>query len=178
MSGGYMMYYFFSDAVATINDQESEEEKHRLENQARETEDLQKVGHDAALSGNLDAIVALSPAQFEYTMAAILGMLGMTKMQRAGGKGHFGVEIIARDASGRTVLVQCKRRVKTKKIGSPEIERFIGVARLHHHADRKLFITTSEFTDHAQARAGAHDVQLMNGSDMEELARKQRNSTS
>ncbi len=177
ISYSYMSYYFFSDAIASINDQENEEEKHRVENEAREAQELQEAGHAAAMSGDLESILAFSPAQFEYTMAAILRMLGMTKIQRVGGGGHFGVDISARDASDRTVLVKCKRRARTKKIGSPEIEKFIGMAHLHHHADLKLFVTTSEYTDHAQARAQLHDIQLMNGSDIENLARSQRGST-
>ena len=177
MSYSYMGYYFFPDAIASINDQENEEEKHRVENEAREIEELQEVGLRVALSGDLESILALSPRQFEYTMAAILRMLGMTEMQRGGGRGHLGVAITARDASGRTVLVQCKRPARTKKIGSPEIEKFIGMAHVHHHADLKLFITTSEYTDHARARAQLHGVQLMNGSDIEELARRHRGST-
>ncbi len=174
MSGSYMMYYFFSDAIASVNDRETEEERHRVENEARETEDLQEAGRRAALSGDLEIILALPPTQFEYTMAAILQMLGMTKIQRVRGGGHLGVDITARDASGRTVLVQCKRRATVKKIGSPEIEKFVGMAHLRHHSDLKLFITTSGYTDQARARAHLHDVQLMNGSDLEELARRQQ----
>jgi restriction system protein len=104
-------------------------------------------------------------------------MLRMTDIKRVRGRGHLGVAITARDDSGRTVLVQCKRRARNKKIGSPEIEKFIGMAHVRHHADLKLFITTSEYTDHAQARAQLHDVQLMSGSDIEDLARKRRGST-
>jgi restriction system protein len=177
MSGSYMSYYFFSEAIASINDQESEEEKHRVENEARETEELQEAAHGAARSGDLELILALTPTQFEYTMAAIMRLLGMTQIQRAGGRGHFGVDIKARDASGRTVLIRCKRRARTKKIGSPEIEKFIGTAHIHHRADLKLFVTTSEFTDHAQALAHQHGIQLMNGSDIEDLARRQRGTT-
>jgi restriction system protein len=171
-----MGYYFFSDAIASVNDQENEEEKHRVENEARVAEELQEAGHGAALSGDLELILALSPIQFEYTMAAILRLLGMTHIQRVGSRGHLGVEITARDASGRTVLVQCKGRARTKKIGSPEIEKFIGIAHMHHQTDLKLFVTTSEYTDHARARAHLHAIQLMNGSDIKDLARRQRGS--
>lgn len=172
-----MGYYFISDAIASINDQENEEEKHRVENEAREAEELQEVGRGAALSGDLEAILALSPGEFEYAMAAILRMLGMSDIKRVGGRGHLSVDITARDASSRTLLVECKRRARTKKIGSPEIEKFIGMAHVPHHTDLKLFITTSEYTDYARARAQLHDVRLMNGSDIEDLARRKRAST-
>jgi hypothetical protein len=105
-----MGYYFLPDAIASVNDQENEEDRHRVKNEARETEDLQEAGRDAVLSGDLEAILALSPKEFEYTMAAILRMLRMTDIKRVGGRGHLGVDITARDASGCTVLVQCKRR--------------------------------------------------------------------
>jgi restriction system protein len=172
----WMGYYSLPDAIASINNDVNEEDKHRVENDARENEDLQEAGHSAARSGDLELILALSPTQFEFTMAAILWMLGMTDIQRVGGRGHFGVDIAARDATGRTMLVRCKRRAKTKKIGSPDIEKFIGVAHMHHQADPKLFIATSDYTDHAQTRAHLHGIELMNGSDIEELARQQRDS--
>jgi len=170
-------FYYLPDAISSINGNEDEEEKRRVEIESRENEALREIGRSAALSGDLELILALSPTQFEYTMAAILRMLGMTEIQRVGGRGHFSVDITARDASGRTTLVQCKRRARTKKIGSPEIQKFIGMAHLHHHADLKLFVTTSEYTVHAQALAQQRGIQLMNGSDIEDLARTQRGST-
>lgn len=173
----YMAYYFLPDALESIKNDENDTEKRQAEQEVRETEALQESARGAALSGDLELILALSPIQFEYTMAAVLRMLGMTALQRVGGRGHPGVDISARDASGRTVLVHCKRRARTKKIGSPDIEKFIGTAHLHHQADIRLYVTTSEYTDHARALAPLHGIQLMNGTDIENLARKQREST-
>jgi restriction system protein len=110
-------------------------------------------------------------------MAVVLRMLGMTDIQRVGGRSHLSIVITAHDASGRTVLVECKRRASTKKIGAPDIEKFIGMVHLHHHADLKLFVTTSEYTDRARALAPLHGIQLMNRSDIENLAREKRAST-
>jgi restriction system protein len=172
-----MAYYFLPDALESIKNDESDTEKLRAKHEVRETEELQEAAHGAALSGDLDLVLALSPIEFEYTMAAVLRMLGMTALQRVGGRGHLGVDISARDASGRTVLAHCTRCARTKKIGSPDIEKFIGTAHLHHQADLKLFVTTSEYTVHARALAPLHGIQLMSGSDIEDLARKQREST-
>lgn len=173
----YMAYYFLPDALESIKNDENDTEKRRAEQEARETETLQEAAHGAALSGDLELILALSPIQFEYTMAAVLRMFGMTALQQVGGRGHLGVDIAARDASGHSVLVHCKRRARTKNIGSTDIEKFIGMAHLHHQADLKLFVTTSEFTGHALALAHLHGIQLINGTDIENLARKQREST-
>jgi restriction system protein len=173
----WMGSYFLPDALESLKNSETETEKHQVENAARETEAQLEAGRGAALSGDLEVILALSTTEFEYTVATILRMLGMTGIQRVGGRGHFGVDIIARDVSGRTILVQFTRRARTKKIGSPEIRKFIGTAHMHHQTDLRMFVTTSEFTGHAQALAHLHDIQLMNGSGIEELARKQRGST-
>jgi len=173
----YMGYYFLPDAVESINNHEHDADYRRAEHEARENQVQEDAARGAALLGDIELILALSHAQFEFAMAVVLRMLAMTDIQRVGGRGHLSVVISAHDVSGRTVLVQCKRRASNKKIGSPEIENFIGLAHLHHHADLKLFVTTSEYTDRAQALAALHGVQLMNGSDIENLARKLREST-
>ncbi len=174
----WMGYYFLPDALESIKDSETETEKHRAENAARETQAEQDIGRSAAASGDLEAILTLSPMEFEYAVASILRMLGMTGIQRVGRGGHLGVDVLARDTSGATILAQCKRRARTKKIGSPEIRRFIGSAHLHHHTNLRMFLTTSDYTKHARALAQLHDIQLMNGSDIEDLARNQRASDS
>jgi len=79
-------YYFVPDAIASITDIENEEEKHRAEDEAGETEVLREAGRGAALPGGLEMILSLSPTQFEYTMATILRMLGMNEIQRAVGR--------------------------------------------------------------------------------------------
>jgi curved DNA-binding protein CbpA len=154
----------------------AEAERNRAEREAEAAEAQQDEARHAAESGDLAFILALSPTQFEYTMAALLRMLGMTDVERVGGRGDLGVDITARDPSGRTMVVQCKRYARTKKIGSPDIQKFIGMAHVHHKADIKLFVTTSEYTEDARALARHHDIQLMNGSDIENLARRQRES--
>jgi restriction endonuclease Mrr len=174
----YMGYYFLPDAVESLNNHEKDTKNRRAEREARETKVEEDAAREAALSGDIGLILALSPAQFGYAMAVVLRMLGMKNIQRVGGRGHLSVVITAHDASERTVLVQCKRRASTKKIGSPEIEKFIGMAHLHHHSDLKLFVTTSEYTNRARTLAPLHDVQLMSGSDIENLAQKQRQSSS
>lgn len=151
--------------------------RERDEREAQETKAREETARAAAESGDLAFILALSPTQFEYTMAAMLRMLGMSDVQRVGGRGDLGVDITARDPSGRSMVVQCKRYARDKKIGSPDIQKFIGMAHVHHQADLKLFVTTSEYTEDARALARHHDIQLMNGADIENLARRQREST-
>jgi len=154
---------------------EAEAERYRAGQERAEAE-VKRAADQAARSGDLDFILALSPTQFEYTMAAMLRMIGMTDVQRVGGRGDLGVDITARDPVGRSMVVQCKRYARTKKIGSPDIQQFIGMAHVHHQADLKLFVTTSDFTNDARALASVHNIQLMNGTDIELLARRYRES--
>ena len=161
---------------AAARQRAAEAERARTAREAQQAAAKQEAARAAAQSGDLEFILGLSPTQFEYTMAAMLKMLGMTDVKRVGGRGDLGVDITARDPAGRTMVVQCKRYARAKKIGSPDIQRFIGMAYVHHQADLKLFVTTSDFTDEAQALARRHEIQLMNGSDIEELARRQRES--
>ena len=176
MNGAWMGYYFLPDAFESIEKSETETDKHRAENAARETREEHDAGRGAALSSDLALIMTLSPTEFEFAMATILRMLGMTGIQRVGGGGHHGVDILARDVSGGTILVQCKRRKKTKKVGSPEIRKLVGAAYLHHRTDLKMFVTTSDYTQHARALAQLHDIQLVNGSEIEEIGRRKRNT--
>jgi len=157
--------------------QAQEDGRYEAEYEAREAHRQEDIARSAAESGDLDFILALSPTQFEYTMAAMLRMLGMTNVHRVGGRGDLGVDITATDPSGRSMVVQCKRYARNKKIGSPDIQKFIGMAHVHHQADLKLFVTTSEYTEDARTLAIHHDIQLMNGADIENLARRQREST-
>lgn len=176
MSGAWMGYYFLPDALESLKNNDTEAAKQQAEHVAQETEEVHDAGRGAAQSGDLEKILTLSPIEFEYAVATILRMLGMTGIQRLGGGGRFGVDIMALDESGGTILVQCKRRPATKRIGTPEIRAFIGTVHLHHRTDSKMFMTTSDYTDQARALAQLHDVRLVNGSDIVELARGQQRS--
>jgi restriction system protein len=46
--------------------------------------------------------------------------------------------------------VQCKRYTPGNHIGSRTMQTFIGMAYVHHKADRAIFVTTSTYTDEAQ----------------------------
>ncbi|MBW4029538.1 MAG: restriction endonuclease [Acidobacteria bacterium] len=101
----------------------------------------------------------------------------MTENQRIGARRHCGVEIIARDPSGHTMRVRCRRRARTKKVGSPEVPKFIEMAHFHHRADPKLFVATSAYTGRATALSCLRDVQLMDGSGNDDLARTRGGTT-
>lgn len=119
----------------------------------------------ATLQGLLD----LTPTQFEHEVARLLTAMGFSGVKVSGGAGDLQADIMARDVDGRLTVVQCKRYAPTRKIGSPVIQSFIGMARVHHGCDRAMFVTTGNFTEPARQLAAQHGIELMAGTDIVEL---------
>jgi len=109
-------------------------------------------------------LLALSPYQFEEAVAAILRELGFRHVRRTGRSGDLSVDITFRDKDNKLVAVQCKRYRLPHKVGSVDLQQFIGMAKLHHNADLGMYVTTSDYTRSAYALAAQHpDIQLVNG---------------
>ena len=80
------------------------------------------------------------------------------------------MDITFRDGDGKPVAVQCKRYTPPHRVGSVEIQQFIGMAKLHHKADVALYVTTSDYTRGALKLAAQHnDLTLINGLALAEL---------
>jgi restriction system protein len=111
----------------------------------------------------LEDLLALEPTEFEEAVAAIFRELGFRRVRRTGGAGDLSVDITLRDTGNKLVAVQCKRYRPPKRVGSVEIQQFIGMAKLHHKADTAMYVTTSDYTRSALELAADHDVKLVNG---------------
>ena len=60
--------------------------------------------------------------------------------------------------------MQCKRYTPPNRVGSVELQQFIGMAKLHHKADVAMYVTTSDYTRGALKLAAQHeDLMLVNG---------------
>jgi len=118
----------------------------------------------------LTGLLSLSPSAFEHEVAALLGAIGFQGMRAVGGAGDLSVDVEGRDPTGRRVLVQCKRYAPDRRIGSPEIQQFYGMARFHDEAARAIFVTTSDFTDAARDVAAKTGVELVSGTELVALA--------
>jgi restriction system protein len=116
----------------------------------------------------LEGLLALSPEEFEAAVADLLRRLGYRRVRLVGGAGDLAADITGRDSQGNTVVVQCKRYRPGHRVGSRDLQTFIGMVRVHHQADRGIFVTTSAFTDPAWELAEAHEILLVDG---EELVR-------
>ena len=117
----------------------------------------------------LDGLLALTPAGFEHEVAELLRSLGFSDVRVTGTAGDLQADIVATDPDGRSTIVQCKRYAPERTIGSPVLQSFIGMARIHHECDRAMFVTTGRFTAPAHALADEHGVELLDGDALVDL---------
>ena len=123
------------------------------------------LDHTRRLPGTIAEVLKLTPAQFEEGVADLLQRLGYRSVQRVGRSGDLGVDITCQDKEGRSVAVQCKQYTGAR-IGSKDIQTFIGMQRVHHGADRGMFVTTSEFTTPARNLAERHGITLIDDKEL------------
>jgi restriction system protein len=70
------------------------------------------------------------------------------------------------------VVVQCKHYAPDKRIGFGNLQKFIGMTKIHHKADHGVFVSTADFTREAQCLAQLHDIDLIDGSRLNNLIAK------
>ncbi|MFJ4990047.1 restriction endonuclease [Streptomyces sp. NPDC088732] len=114
--------------------------------------------------------LALDAGRFEQAVAALMSTSGATGTRIIGGSGDLGADVIGYTRSGRKVVVQCKRYDR-KPVGSPDVQRFVGTAVPHHHADVAVLVTTSRFTVPALRYASEHSVLTVDGEQLAEWER-------
>lgn len=117
----------------------------------------------------MQGLLELTPSQFEHEVAALLRSRGFSSVRVSGGAGDLQADITATDPAGLATVVQCKRYAPGRTIGSPVIQSFVGMARIHHGCDRALFVTTGSFTGPARQLAEKHDIELLDGFGLVEL---------
>jgi restriction system protein len=108
-------------------------------------------------------LLALTPTQFEHAVAHLLQDLRYRHVRHVGRSRDLGADLTAITPDGQSVVIQCKRYAPGTRIGSPDIQKFIGMALVHHRAERGIFVTTAEFSGPAIELAGQHPIDLWNG---------------
>lgn len=113
-----------------------------------------------------DAILQMTPQQFEHQTAQMFMLLERYSIEQwGGGCGDIGADVIARmpGVDGQRVIIQCKHTGNLKtRIGSSMVQQVSGV-RQAHGADLALVVTTGEFTAPARAVAKKLGVGLVEG---------------
>jgi len=113
----------------------------------------------------------LSPGQFEEFMAELMRRSGYRDVQRIGGSHDLTIDIRATAIDGLPVIVQCKRYTPHRKVGTPEVQQFIGMAYTHHgiapgHA---MYVTTSQYTAEAMRLGAEHEIIMIDGTVLQSL---------
>lgn len=117
----------------------------------------------------LDQMVMLTPTEFELAVGDLMKEMGFKRVKRTGGSGDLAVDLTARDREGDSVAVQCKCYAPTATVGSPDIQKFIGMTTTHHLSDRAIFATTARFTKPAAELARRHRIELWDGAELAHL---------
>jgi restriction endonuclease Mrr len=116
--------------------------------------------------GTLQGLLNLSPTEFELVIAELFTFWGYTDVEHTDGGGDLAADIICRDEAGSMTVVQCKRYGPGNLVGSPDVQKFIGMIVAHHHADRGVYVTTSSYTEPALALGREHDIRMIDGEEL------------
>lgn len=120
----------------------------------------------------LGELLALSPKEFEQTMGMLLKLMGFPRVECVGGAGDLSVDLRGMDQRGAYFVAQCKRYAPEHKVGSIDVQQFIGMATVHHRAQRLLYFTTSTYTAPAIELAKHHAIELFSGDDIVRIANR------
>jgi len=101
----------------------------------------------------LGEVLTLRSDEFEELIGNLLRESGYTQVRRVGGSGDLAADLTATDSQGRKVIVQCKRYSPEKTVGTPDLQKFIGMLIVEHKADFGIFVTTSSFSQKAINKA-------------------------
>ncbi|MFD5110869.1 restriction endonuclease [Streptomyces sp. NPDC058391] len=110
---------------------------------------LEAPRENRPLAGVMAAMDAMSGFEFEDHVATLLRRDGCTDVVVRGGHGDRGVDITGRTADGRSLVVQCKRLSPFQSITSPDVQKFLGSAKVLHKAEVALYVATCSFTREA-----------------------------
>jgi restriction system protein len=120
---------------------------------------------------HIGGLLTVSGGEFEQIVADQFRALGYDDVERIGGSGDLGVDLLATDPAGLTVVIQCKRYGRGQKVGSPATQLLMGAV-VNRGADRGIFVTTSSFTAPAieHAKAARVPLTLIDGDGITRLA--------
>jgi restriction system protein len=95
--------------------------------------------------------------EYERYVADKLLRRGFRKAEVTQASGDFGADIIATDAHGRKVCIQCKKY--KKNVGVKAVQEVIAASK-YYGCDSGMVITTAQFTAAAKKMAAQTDVKL------------------
>lgn len=112
------------------------------------------------------SLMELDPLQFEQFTAELFRRLGYSSVAVVGGSGDRGVDVMAIDDLGQSVVIQCKRYLHA--VGSEPIQRLHSFS-VTRGVDRRIVVTTSSFTPQAEDEAENTNTELIDGDELAAL---------
>ncbi|MFI8069352.1 restriction endonuclease [Streptomyces sp. NPDC086033] len=122
---------------------------------------LEGVRDDRPTVGVMAAMDAMNGRTFEHHIAKLLRRDGCTDVTVLGGHGDRGIDVSGLTADGRRLVVQCKRFAPYLNITSPDMQRFVGAAKVLHSAQVALFVATCPFTAEALSIAAETGITVV-----------------
>ncbi|MET7692513.1 restriction endonuclease [Streptomyces sp. NPDC005483] len=129
---------------------------------------LEGVRDDRPAVGVMAAMDAMNGRKFEHHIAKLLRRDGCTNVVVQGSQGDRGVDVIGLTADGRRLVVQCKRFAPYLNITSPDMQKFVGAAKVLHSAEVALFVATCPFTSEALSIAAETGITVVHRGQLEE----------
>jgi restriction endonuclease Mrr len=126
-----------------------------------------KIRSLPSLPIDLKNVMELDPYQFEAFVARLFEAQGFTQVVLAGRAGDRGVDLVGKDPSGKMTIIQCKQWGSTK-VGTTPIQRLDSFARTRK-AERKILVTTSDFTRQGLDEAQITGTEMVNGKALSKL---------
>jgi restriction endonuclease Mrr len=118
----------------------------------------------------LDDLRLLTSPAFEQLVGDVMQHMDYAQVQVVGRSRDLCVDITARGPRGEQAAVQCKRYAK-RKVNSDEMQKFIGMIYLHHHADKGMYFTTSSYTKDARKLGEDNCIEIIDGHDLIKIIR-------
>jgi HJR/Mrr/RecB family endonuclease len=111
---------------------------------------LEGPREDRPLAGVMASMDAMNGREFQEHVAELLRRDGCTNVVVRGGGRDRRIDITALTTDGRHTVVQCKRFAPHLSITSPDVQKFVGAAKVLHDSDVALYVATCPFTRDAQ----------------------------
>ncbi|MEU8756235.1 restriction endonuclease [Streptomyces chartreusis] len=113
----------------------------------------------------------MSPGQFEEYLAHLCVRDGCSRVQVVGGANDHGADVLYVDPHGRPGLIQAKRYAPGNSVGNEHVQIVNGTYRDYHRCVHASIVTTSHFTQAAQAFAKRVGIRLVDDARLDRWAR-------
>lgn len=113
----------------------------------------------------------MSPSEFEEFLADLCARDGCRNVQVVGGANDLGADVLYTDPHGRPGLIQAKRYAPGNSVGNEHVQIVNGTYRDAHNCAHAAIVTTSHFTQPAQAYAKRVGIALLDDHRLDAWAR-------